>query len=272
MSNDQKAVFVLGVGAQKSGTTWLNSYLKQNEHVNMGQLKEYHIWDAKFKPELFKRFEIKSPKNKGANGRLRYAMQNVDGAYEEYFRNLIDENVSITGDITPTYSALDAENYLIIKNRLEAAGFDVRVVFLMRDPVERCWSAARMKARKHRLRGKDISEQKMIKMFSGRFESDQMEARTQYDRIIETLEAVFEPKNLYVGVYEEMFAETQLRNLSKFLSVPVVEEFVSQKFNVSQKSTLPSDLAEKCRQHYSSVYEYCHAKYPQTRDLWSGSR
>lgn len=41
---------------------------------------------------------------------LRYQMQQRDGAYEEYFRRLIEAGADATGDITPEYAGLEARD------------------------------------------------------------------------------------------------------------------------------------------------------------------
>jgi hypothetical protein len=38
--------FILGVGAQKGGTTWLHRQLNKNKNIDLGFRKEYHIFDA----------------------------------------------------------------------------------------------------------------------------------------------------------------------------------------------------------------------------------
>ena len=45
MSKSEK-VFILGVGCQKGGTTWLHKQLDKHPNVNMGFTKEYHVFDA----------------------------------------------------------------------------------------------------------------------------------------------------------------------------------------------------------------------------------
>ena len=45
MSNSKK-VFLLGVGCQKGGTTWLHGQLAKHPEVDLGFTKEYHIFDA----------------------------------------------------------------------------------------------------------------------------------------------------------------------------------------------------------------------------------
>ena len=41
-----KKIFILGVGAQKGGTTWLHRQLNSNQNIDLGFRKEYHILDA----------------------------------------------------------------------------------------------------------------------------------------------------------------------------------------------------------------------------------
>lgn len=44
--------FVLGLGHQKCGTTWLYHYLSQSRRFKGGIKKEYHIWDALDVPSM----------------------------------------------------------------------------------------------------------------------------------------------------------------------------------------------------------------------------
>ena len=41
-----KKIFILGVGAQKAGTTWLHRQLIKSANFNFGHRKEYHVFDA----------------------------------------------------------------------------------------------------------------------------------------------------------------------------------------------------------------------------------
>lgn len=44
-------VFLLGVGGQKCGTSWLHDMLARSDQVDMGFKKESHIFDARTLPE-----------------------------------------------------------------------------------------------------------------------------------------------------------------------------------------------------------------------------
>jgi hypothetical protein len=87
MSNSLSPTFVLGVGAQKAGTSWLHRQLTKSPFVNMGFTKEYHVWDAIF-CELAAEFRATLKVGEGADHALRRMMQSVEGAYENYFSQL----------------------------------------------------------------------------------------------------------------------------------------------------------------------------------------
>ena len=42
----KRKTFILCLGHQRCGTTWLHEHLAQSDHFAGGGLKEYHIWDA----------------------------------------------------------------------------------------------------------------------------------------------------------------------------------------------------------------------------------
>lgn len=80
MENEQNT-FVLGIGAQKCGTTWLQDAISKSGKANMGPLKEYHIWNANASKlsehrVLQLRDVIKKPRKTYL---IRYAMLHFDG-------------------------------------------------------------------------------------------------------------------------------------------------------------------------------------------------
>ena len=231
-------------------------------------MKEYHVWDAKPKPGPFRAFIAEDDKDGEPRIIVRRRMQNEEGFYEEYFKSLINESVRITGDITPSYSGLDTEHFELIKNRMEAAGFNVKTVFLLRDPVQRCWSLFRMTMQRRESRYSFANDEEMNQRFLEISKSLQFRLRTQYEQTIGALQSVFPAENLYIGIYEEMFEKAQLNKLSGFLGVPFSKKTGSEKKNVSPEKALDPDAARECYHFYKSTYEYCAGKFPQTSNLW----
>lgn len=251
-----KKLFLLGVGAQKCGTTWLYKYLSSKPNFDFGHKKEYHIWDALFL-EGCSSYLSANPED------LIFKMQNIEGYYEEYFSGLINSGIDSTGDITPAYCGLKIEALHNIKLRLENLGFSVKVVFLMRDPVERCWSAVRMRKRDGRVSGSDSE------ILNNIYCQDSTFIRTDYKSTVENLESVFFKSNIYYGIYEEMHLFESVCKLSEFCEVDLDFSFVRKKFNFSEKNTdICTDLKIKVAQYYSFVYNYCYEKFPSTKHLW----
>ena len=48
---ERNGTFVLGLGAQKAGSSWLHAQLNHRRDAEFGFLKEYHIHDALTLPE-----------------------------------------------------------------------------------------------------------------------------------------------------------------------------------------------------------------------------
>ena len=64
--------FLLGVGAQKCGTTWVSEYLRKADHSDFGLLKEYHVWDvmsdpifARYRPSLARQALVRTKQTLG---------------------------------------------------------------------------------------------------------------------------------------------------------------------------------------------------------------
>jgi len=268
--------FILGVGAQKSGTSWLHHYLKKSPHFNPGLMKEYHIWDALFLKSSSK-YLVKNIEEQTLKGvkltpeeferkkdviALRFLVQSDSLPYEQYFAELMHGEFNVTGDITPAYAGLQAHTYALIKKRLESVGFKVKVVFLMRDPVERCLSAVRMKIRK---RQSESVPEKLRSVYN----SERLGLRTNYHRTIQELDKVFDSQDIYFGIFEEMFTEANIEKLSIFCGVPTNYAFGSVLVNSgTDRTPIDLELRKMVSDYYSDVYEFCEKRFPQTELLW----
>ena len=241
-------------------------------------MKEYHIWDALF-IETCREYLVTDVNAHTFDGLnlspvqiayqkevliLRNRMQSDSLPYEQYFAGLMNGNFNITGDVTPAYAGLQAETYELIKKRLESVGFKVKVVFLMRDPVERCLSASRMQVR---------SNQKMsVAENLGKFYSSKgYSLRTNYHHTMLELDRVFEPQDIYYSIFEEMFTEVNIEKFSKFCGVPYNFSLGSEKINSGNDHiSIDLELRKEISDFYSEVYAFCNKRFPQTELLWRG--
>jgi hypothetical protein len=267
-----KKTFYLCVGAQKSGTTWLSKYLAQYSNFNFGKIKEYHIWDGIYLEEC-QEYKVKLTKDlikfksiiplPSPVSLLRYYLQNFHGAYENYFSSLIKNDINATGDFTPSYSGLSEIHFREIKTKLESVGFEVKVIFLMRDPYERCWSAVRMNKRNDKTQADDSS------LLQLKYQQPHCIIRTNYKHTILELEKVFDTSNIYYGIYEEMFSPKCIEQISAFCKVAPNFSFTGEKFNISPKSEeIPIQLKSEIIDFYKDVYDFCEIRFPQVSTLW----
>jgi hypothetical protein len=256
--------FVLGVGAQKAGTSWLYTYLASTPGADMGFTKEYHIWDAVYSP-LCGHFKLSDNQISYFNKPtyLRYFMQKIPGFYEGYFNSIFNSGAILTGDITPSYAALKDSDFRILKKKILSIGAQLKCVFLMRDPVERCWSAARMEINKS---GEVIDEEKLL---SEKYHSDQFQLRTRYEICCENLKNAFSDDELYFGFYETMFDTTEIERISDFLGVRPNFERRKSHVNVSPKTKQISlELRNRIKDYYFNTYDYCYKNFEETKKIW----
>lgn len=104
----------LGIGAQKAGTTWLYEVLRQHPQVGFPLGKESHYWSL----------VVKHP--------------DADAA-QRYLANFSDP-ARLEGEITPAYATLGDAAI----RELRAAAPELRLILMLRNPLERAWSSAQM--------------------------------------------------------------------------------------------------------------------------------
>ena len=275
-------IFLLGVGAQKSGTTWFYNSLCDTKEFCKGFRKEYHVFDGLtccpiFRKRLKQRINqyIGNPyalnnNCKRQNLLMRALFYESTDQYFNYFHLLSNNNPDrkIFADITPSYSGLKSQTFSHIKSKLESIGFQVKVLFLMRDPVERAWSAARYLGDQRRKRqGEKIITEKnskrMISLLKDKYASKQFELRGRYDITIKELSQVFSEDDILYGFYEELFTENFALKTQRFLELSEYQPDFNRYINVtrSEKVSLPQWLITDIHTHYKNVYNFVYHKF-----------
>lgn len=256
-------VFLLGLGAQKAGTTWLHDHFRRHPLADFGLAKEYHVFDALHvhEAQIRERFlqrRIRAvtdpPAGVAVTDRDRQLLRFLGDTrhYFDYFAHLLrpSSGKCLTGDVTPSYAGLPAEVLADIRAQLLQRGFEVRVLFLMRDPVERCISAVRFGLRRDGLVGADEAE-----VLRAVYASEGYELRTRYDRTMAAMEQVFPAHERLLMFYEELFTEGSMRTVTDFLGVPWVPPDFERRLNVSRNGqSVDEGLRLDVFRHYAPVY------------------
>lgn len=154
----------LGIGAQKSGTSWLYKALSEHPDIMFLGGKEVHFWD--------------SPQNHCV----------------EWYLNLFFDEGHINGDITPAYEFLPKQ---VIQNIFELLPH-LRLIYLIRNPMERAWSSARMALARAEMTHDEGSDQWFIDHFMSRGSL----ARGDYETCIRQWRNVFPPSQLLIMRHE----------------------------------------------------------------------
>jgi hypothetical protein len=261
--------FILGLGHQKCGTSWVYNYLSQSPRFCKGIAKEYHIWDVLDIPLLAKNKVNKVWFNCNAIQSARYAIQNNPNVYFEYFSGLYSSKNSIAADITPSYSGLKAKRLEQIQNGFKKRNVQVKAIILIRDPLSRIKSAVSFNLdRKNYNEGINNGELDFNNALEQYYKSEHCTLRTHYEAIITQAKKVFSEEHLYVGIYENMFTHNEVVRLSNFLGVDLKIEYagvrVNKTFGIVDKTNVDSTI----KAYYADVYDFCFNNYPITQELW----
>jgi hypothetical protein len=156
----------LGIGAQKAGTTWLFRNLRLHPDLFLPR-KEMHYFDKNYFTPL-----------------------------SSYLREFRPGRGKIRGEITPAYAILPAWKVRVIQ-RLRP---DLRVVLLLRNPIERAWSHAMMEfLHRQGRRFEDVSEQEIY----AHFRNERSILRSDYLKTLDTW-SVFPSEQVFIGWFEDI--------------------------------------------------------------------
>ena len=240
-TTDAPGVFLLGLGAQKAGTSWLHAQLNRRRDADFGFLKEYHIHDALTLPAAGFSGRSRRSLFKPRTWRRQRFLDRPE-RYYAYFASLLRRpGIQLTGDITPSYSGLSAATLLTIRAGFINQGIPVRPLFLMRDPIERIVSSVRMKRRKQGLRDSAGEIQTLKDLCRER--PERISLRSDYGHTLQALQQTFSLKQCFIATYEQLFHQDCWADLCQFLGVPYREPKWNQQVNVSRTGTkLPEEL------------------------------
>lgn len=156
----------LCIGAQKSATTWLYKTLLIHPRIAFPGGKEVHFWNREHSGDV------------------------------DWYLNLFFDDTHINGDITPAYAILPKEDIEKIYNLLP----NLQLIYLIRNPIERAWSSARMALARAEMASDEASDQWFIDHFLSRGSL----ARGDYETCIRRWQSIFPSNQLLIVRYENI--------------------------------------------------------------------
>lgn len=231
----------LGIGAQKAASTWLYGCLRAHPRLWLPPIKELHYFTHRVE-DLHSGIGARLRGKDWVNRRLRrmvkprlladlraldpallrwdlrfFLGRRSDGWYESLFHA---GSSRVTGEITPEYALLSADEV----GRVRDAFPNLKILFLMRDPIDRGWSQVRMLAR---LRGLSLlSEEAALALAR----DPAVLGRSDYRATLEAWGRHFPPERIFTGFLEEVRADPRalLSRIFDFLGVPTDDSVLSR--------------------------------------------
>jgi hypothetical protein len=255
----EKGPDFLVIGAQRAGTTWLHRVLSQHPELWLPPVKELHYFDkldtrrTAFDPKERKRVRLSGLKSMDP-WLLRYWFGRRDDDW--YGRLFHDAKAKgfITGEITPAYATLNEK----VLRRIHRMNDKIRLIFIMRDPVDRVWSAVNNAARK------GVADASTVETALERARETGAQARSAFADTIARLEAIFPRSQVHYCFFEDLRdrPDALTADVLTFLGVepkPAVPIKLPQAVNVVAGSKgAPIEFArEMARDYLPMVQQLC---------------
>lgn len=187
----------LGIGAMRAGTSWFARQLAAHPAIHVPR-KEIHFFDRK----LDRRRIPLLPSDTEA--RVRYGLRFASGALRG----------RVSGEFTPAYAILDQERIATVQAWMPT----VRLLYIMRDPVERAWSQARHDYARFLSRDPTYVPRRELIAF---FERPGVRRRGDYATCLENWLRFFDREQLFLTYLEDVATDpaSVVRAAFRFLGV-----------------------------------------------------
>jgi len=251
---------LLCVGAQKAGTSWLHKALSRSDRIEFSPYKEVHYFDtcAGLTSQLPMRILSGTARQFGYSRKLFLERLPVtEKKAIAAIRSMLDDQWYLSqfrhdreycADFTPEYALLGKRELQGI-TRLAR---QLKVIFIMRDPVERSLSAFRYYHQNRDIDLDSIPDAKTLKLLKTHL----FAGRSDYPSVIEKLDKTFAQEDVLYLFYEDLMRDKPggLGQVCEFLEIPVLD-LPERALNKKINKTTPHTFSAEVRQNLASQYE-----------------
>jgi hypothetical protein len=204
----------LGIGAQKCGTTWLYDNLARHPDIWMPPVKEMHYLDHR-PPLLVTRLLSRSSHHRAARVHLRNCLlaawrggSRADLAWaaryclsprdDRWYGSLFPKTEGhISGEICPGYARLGPDEVGHVHKLMPEA----KIIYLLRNPVERAWSALAHHFREHYAGGIETIPESEIE---ARLHKPKSWRHGEYLKNLAAWEAHYPSDQIFIGFFDDL--------------------------------------------------------------------
>jgi hypothetical protein len=244
----------LGIGAQKAATTWLYRNLERHPGIWLHpEVKEFHyfddrddlltqsLWrkvrgdtraDTRWRRRMRRR--LRQARLRGLGWEARFFLRRPS---DEWYLSLFEPaGERVAGDITPSYLPLTEPEIRHVHSLLP----ELRLVMMVRHPVERIWSAmAYFRAQGRGRTWEAVPREKVFRFL----DSDNVRGMTDYVAALDRWSGVFGEDRLFVGFTDDVTHHPArlVEEVQRFLGVePMVDEaLLADRINWTSHRTMP---------------------------------
>jgi hypothetical protein len=278
---------LFGLGVTKAGTSWLFRYLSGHPDGRLRRVKECHFFntlegvapghhaEALVRRAAELRARLAGALAPGPRARLAAELEDVEtflpvlrGADPAaHLAWLVGgaQAGQVVADITPAYGRLPAARL----EQMAALSPAARFVYLMREPVARLWSHARMIARRRLAQGgapEALARAAMEQALDGRA----AHIRDAGDHAVHLprIEGAIPAARLLVGFFEDLFRPGLPERICAFLGIRPHPAPVGARIHEGLAIPLPEDLARRATVALRPQYDFVAARGP-VPDAWA---
>jgi sulfotransferase family protein len=274
--------YFIGIGAMRSGSSWLYSNLREHPEIYMPPKKEIHYFDGspKYSSRNLPRFTTMD----NIENRIKYLKDLIkrrlddekkwyyrfpsnkynDRWYESLFRSA--DKTAKCGEITPDYAILEKEDV----KRVYALIPKVKIIYTMRDPVDRAWSHFKLHIRKS---GKGVEEYSPREI-KGFIDSDTQSIKGDYLRTLDNWLSVFPGGQMFIGYFDEICDDPKkfMCRVFEYLRCRVDDEIVKNirvdKVLSSNKADMPEEIRRYLNDKYRGMIKELSNRYKGYPLVW----
>lgn len=264
-----KKINFIGIGAQKSGTSWIYHRLLELNEFSLPYIKELHYFDRGPKypsPNKLSKSQLKSRifgftffnnalqeilsalYRKNWHKFIWMCNWHLSTYNDTWYLSLFKKLSGITGEITPAYSMLKEEDV----KKMYTLAPNAKIIFIIRNPIERAWSHFRFHLKNKNQENNKISEDEIIKFMDNKNQT----LRSNYLKTLEIYSKIFPKQNICVAFYDAIIEQPEellsqiVNQLGGNTSKIQSECNIFSKTNTSKKRQLPASVKKHLIKKY----------------------
>jgi len=273
----------LCVGAQKAGTTWLYAQLKDHPEIGFSGVKEVHYFNTlycdsilltrrkvnelerilKEKRSALERYFSNVSSGKPVNKVIHELLSPVNDQW--YIKLFSHSGKKYAADFSPEYALLPDAGFENIKRVCQ----NKKILFIMRDPVDRAKSAMRYFFEMQNTDIRDVTREELVELAY----SDMIIEKSSYHVTVQKLQEHFRPEDLLFLFYEDLMRNKQkaINQITDFLEVAAValpEERLERKVNVTHDFDFSNEIDKKLKAKLKDTYDALSARFSKLPESW----